>query len=186
MAALQRLAQLAQRSTGALRTTVLPAVKSSYSDLISRNAGAQLQGSSLPLPRPQPLQRLVGLPGAQRLPHPPLPLLISRPEYVVTDPVAAQKLGRQWVFTTLARRGRRRFPALRSRQQPRQLTLHDSLPAKAAHAEAELAAARKVWERRSELPLAEVALYAAFGAELLALFFVGEAIGRGSLLGYNY
>ena len=74
----------------------------------------------------------------------------------------ASKLGRQFVYTHLA-----------------------SLPSKAAHAEEELRAARKVWERRSELPLSEVAVYGTFLAECIALFVVGEVVGRGSLIDYK-
>jgi len=45
--------------------------------------------------------------------------------------------------------------------------------------QAEVQGAKRVWARRSELPLSEVGLYAAFGAELFALFCVGEIVGRG-------
>ena len=54
-----------------------------------------------------------------------------------------------------------------------------SIPQRYAAVQAEVQGAKRVWARRSELPLSEVGLYAAFGAELFALFCVGEIVGRG-------
>jgi len=85
-AQLSRLQSLAQRAGVALRSQVVPVVQSSYADLMSRNAGEHLQPARLVCA----LRRFARLAA-----------------YVVKDPVAAEKLAKQWLFTKLARRAAR-------------------------------------------------------------------------------
>lgn len=90
-------------------------------------------------------------------------LMARNQQYVVKDAAAAEKLGRQFVFTKLA-----------------------SLPQHYTHAQKEAEAAKMVWKQRSELSVSEAAKYGAFGAEVFAWFCIGEIIGRGgSISGYN-
>ena len=90
-------------------------------------------------------------------------LMAKNAEYVVKDPAAAEKLAKQLVFTNLAQ-----------------------IPTRAAHAQMELAAFKQTWAKKMDLPLSEVGVYAAFGAEVFAWFCVGEIVGRGGTIsGYD-
>ena len=84
--------------------------------------------------------------------------------YVVKDPAQARKLGRQYVYTNLAR-----------------------LPGAIEAARAEAAAAREVAKRAraGEADVATIGVGAVFAAEVYAWFCVGEIVGRGGkLTGY--
>jgi len=85
-------------------------------------------------------------------------------EYVVTDARAAKKLGRQFVFTNLAR-----------------------IPPAMKHAGEEVKTVRGILDkaRAGEVDMQTVAVGAAFAAEAYAWFCVGEIVGRGGkLTGY--
>ncbi|ACO65148.1 predicted protein [Micromonas commoda] len=83
-------------------------------------------------------------------------------EYVVKDPAAVDKLGRQLVFSNLAK-----------------------LPGMVEGARAEVNIVKQKWAGRMDLPMAEVGTAALFAGEVYAWFCVGEIIGRGgSLTGY--
>lgn len=85
-------------------------------------------------------------------------------EYVVSDPTRARRLGREFVYTNLAR-----------------------VPGAVAHARGELAVAREGLRRAraGELDVATAATAGVFAAELYAWFCVGEIVGRGGkLTGY--
>ena len=101
------------------------------------------------------------------------------------DPVAAEKLGKQFLYTKLARcapgrrGGRARSSARRAGGWPKRAALalpgarttltaacpgpRCSIPSRYAHAQSEVEAAKQVWARRSELQLSEVRAAAAWG-----------------------
>ena len=85
-------------------------------------------------------------------------------EYVVADETAAKKLGRQFVFTNLAR-----------------------IPPAMRHAGEEVKTVRGILDkaRAGEVDMQTVAVGAVFAAEAYAWFCVGEIVGRGGkLTGY--
>lgn len=85
-------------------------------------------------------------------------------EYVVRDPTRAKRLGREFVYTNLAR-----------------------VPGAVAHASGEVAAVREGLKRAraGEMDVATAATAGVFAAELYAWFCVGEIVGRGGkLTGY--
>ena len=85
-------------------------------------------------------------------------------EYVVRDPTRAKRLGREFVYTNLAR-----VPGAM----------------RAAAAEVEVVKELGMRARMGELDVATAATGAVFAAELYAWFAVGEIVGRGGkLTGY--
>eukprot|EP00227_Mantoniella_beaufortii_P019678 CAMPEP_0197591168 /NCGR_PEP_ID=MMETSP1326-20131121/12914_1 /TAXON_ID=1155430 /ORGANISM="Genus nov. species nov., Strain RCC2288" /LENGTH=125 /DNA_ID=CAMNT_0043156539 /DNA_START=20 /DNA_END=397 /DNA_ORIENTATION=- len=86
-------------------------------------------------------------------------------EFVVKDPAAADKLGRQLVYTNLAK-----------------------LPVMIEGAAAEIKVVERKWAGRMDLPMMEVGVAALFSAEVYAWMCVGEIIGSGggAMSGYYY
>ena len=83
-------------------------------------------------------------------------------QYVVKDPEAVDKLGKQLIFSNMAK-----------------------LPAAVEAAQGEIKVMQQKWANRMDLPMTEVGTAALFSAEVYAWFCVGEIIGRGgSLTGY--
>ena len=112
-----RLQSAARSAVTLVRDRVVPTVSQSYTELMARALflpHPHRRGppaSAVPLAR-EPLGP-TPLPVARRRP-PPAPHALAlathhhqarNQQYVVTDPVAAEKLGRQFLFTNLARRG---------------------------------------------------------------------------------
>lgn len=89
-------------------------------------------------------------------------LMARNAQYVVTDPVAVEKLGKQMVFSNMAK-----------------------LPAAVQAAQGDMRVVQQKWNGRMDLPMAEVGTAALFSAEVYAWFCVGEIVGRGGgLTGY--
>mmetsp|Transcript_8799 Transcript_8799/g.39678 ORF Transcript_8799/g.39678 Transcript_8799/m.39678 type:complete len:123 (-) Transcript_8799:1669-2037(-) len=83
-------------------------------------------------------------------------------QYVVKDPAAVDKLGKQLVYSNLAK-----------------------LPVMVEGAQAEMNIVKQKWAGRMDLPMTEVGTAALFAGEVYAWFCVGEIVGRGGgLTGY--
>ena len=93
MAAYASKAQALVQRGAKIARTIAPQVKASYTATMAKNAGAQLRARDMMGAR---LAR--GDRGASRG-----VALTSCTEYVVKDPVAAEKLGKQFIYTKLAR-----------------------------------------------------------------------------------
>ncbi|KAK9862907.1 hypothetical protein WJX84_003120 [Apatococcus fuscideae] len=84
-------------------------------------------------------------------------------QYVVKDPEAAEKLLKQYMFTTLSR-----------------------IPTGISHCQQEYQQVSKKLAQGSHINMTEAGTYALFAAEVYAWFCVGEIAGRGFTFGgYN-
>ncbi|KAK9802880.1 hypothetical protein WJX73_000313 [Symbiochloris irregularis] len=90
-------------------------------------------------------------------------LMKDNQQYVVKDKAAADKLGRQLVYTNLAK-----------------------IPEVLAQNGKEWGTLRQKASKITELPLTEVGTYLLFAGEVYAWSCVGEIIGRGSVTGYSF
>jgi F-type H+-transporting ATPase subunit g len=90
-------------------------------------------------------------------------MMKANAEYVVSDPVAAEKLAKQWFYTKMSQ-----------------------VPGGIKASEAELGQLKGKLRNWKDLSAQEMGVLLAFGAELFAWFSIGEIVGRGgSITGYD-